>query len=116
MFKDMEQDGVPQILNEVGDLKGFTEWKDEFGTIFPSFSSFIYNEGKEIFSRLNNSLDELFNMEINLDAFVKEARTIMDARYNAHNSPPQKLFQVQWLIDEEFNTWLEKFTNKAFDE
>jgi hypothetical protein len=58
---------------------------------------------------LNIVVDDMIGIEVNMDAFVKEVRVLIDARYNQHNTKVQKLLDIQWPTKEEYYTWLENF-------
>lgn len=108
MFCDMEGHGMPAILDDKGDLEEFNSQKDELGGLLLHFKYEISLEDYTMFSTI---VDDMIGIEVNMDAFVKEARILMDVRYNQHNTKVEKLLDIQWPTEEEYNTWLEKFKN-----
>lgn len=108
MFREMEGHGMTKILDDKGKLKEFAKWKEELGDLLPHSKMML---SVTDYSMLNPNIDNMTGVEMRMDTFVKKARALIDARYNQHNIKVQNLLDIQWPTKEDYNTWLEKFTD-----
>lgn len=80
--------------------------KDELGEFIPQGMVMLRVTN---YSMLNPNIDIMDGVEMRMDTFIKEAKALIDARYNKHSTKIQKLLDAKWLIEDEYNIWLEKF-------
>lgn len=114
-FRDMEEQGVPKILNEDGTLKEYAPWRDFFRHQTDIGSQRTYIDDKLDLVVLNGLIDNLIRIQIDMDTFVKETRVVIDKRYNAYNTKVQKLLDINQPIEDEYKDWLDKYIEYAIE-
>lgn len=75
----MEQNWMPKVVNDDGELEYFDTWKVQLTKIIPQDKEAINLEDYTI---LNTSIDGMTKVEIEMDVFIKEARILINDKYN----------------------------------
>lgn len=100
---------MPKILNEDGTLMEYASWSELFKHQTTLGPQIIYVYDKLDITFLNGVIDALIGIQVDMDTFVKEARVVIDARYNAYNTKVHKLLDMDWPTEDEYKEWLEKY-------